>query len=51
MATSTTNPNTARHCRVAAGLTLAILVATAPTQVGPPSPPPVNECSDFACEK
>jgi len=38
MATSTTKLNAARHCRVAAGLTLAILVAAAPTQVGPPSP-------------
>jgi len=48
-------PNAARYRNVAAGLALAILliagaVAT-PTQADPSSSPPVNECSDYACER
>jgi len=48
-------PNAARYRNVAAGLALVTLVITGaaatPTQAGPASPPPVNECSDYACER
>jgi hypothetical protein len=50
-----TEPSAARHRTLVAGLSLAILLiaaaVTSPTHAATSSPPPVSECSDFACEK
>ena len=49
-------PSAARYRSVTAGLALVTLVITGaaatPPQAGPSSPPPpVNECSDYGCER
>jgi len=50
-----TKLSAARHRSAVAGLALAILVIAAgvakPTHADTSSSPPVDECSDFACEK
>ena len=50
-----TERSTARRRTLVAGLTLATLLFAAtvahPTHSATSSPPPVSECSDFACEK
>jgi len=51
--TDGTMSDAARYRSVAAGLTLATLVITGAVTIltqADPSPPPVNECSDYACE-
>jgi hypothetical protein len=50
-----TKPSAARRLGAVAGLALATLLIAAgvanPTHADTSSSPPVDECSDFACEK